>query len=92
MKSRLHVITLISRLVHPNLVKLVGFSFRDPPAMILELINHGDMYQLIADKSKEIDWPLRMKIVLDIAKGMTFLHTCEPPIVHCDLKSPNIMV
>jgi serine/threonine protein kinase len=80
-----------SRLVHPNLVKLLGFSFRDPPAMILELINFGDLHGLIHDPSKEIDWHFRMKIILDMVKGMAFLHTCDPPIVHCDLKSPNVM-
>lgn len=78
--------------MHPNLVKLVGFSFRDPPAMVLELITCGDMHKLVNKKEIEIDWHLRMKIAVDIAKGMTFLHTCDPPIVHCDLKSPNIMV
>eukprot|EP01127_Copromyxa_protea_P014151 TRINITY_DN389_c1_g1_i1.p1 TRINITY_DN389_c1_g1~~TRINITY_DN389_c1_g1_i1.p1 ORF type:complete len:2271 (-),score=715.31 TRINITY_DN389_c1_g1_i1:92-6904(-) len=85
-------VKFMSRLVHPNLVKLVGFSFRDPPAMVLELINCGDLHELINDPTKEIDWHLRMKIILDVVKGMAFLHTCEPPIVHCDLKSPNIML
>lgn len=30
--------------------------------------------------------------VLDIAYGMLFLHTLNPPLMHRDFKSPNIMV
>lgn len=39
-----------------------------------------------------IPWPLRWKIALDIAKGMRYLHSFKPPIVHRDLRSPNVFV
>lgn len=39
-----------------------------------------------------LTWPLRLKIAKDVAKGMTFLHSMNPPIMHRDLKTPNIMV
>jgi sterile alpha motif and leucine zipper-containing kinase AZK len=60
--------------------------------MILELISCGDLYELVNNPKQEVQWNLRMKIALDIAKAMNFLHTCDPPIVHCDLKTPNVMV
>jgi len=31
-------------------------------------------------------------MALDIAKGMNYLHTQEPPILHRDLKSLNLLV
>ncbi len=31
-------------------------------------------------------------MVLDAAKGMMYLHSSEPPVIHRDLKSPNLLV
>jgi serine/threonine protein kinase len=35
---------------------------------------------------------LRIRIGLDIAEGMKYLHSLSPPIIHRDLRSPNIFV
>jgi serine/threonine protein kinase len=36
-----------------------------------------------------MDWPLKLKIALDISEGMEFLHGSTPPIIHRDLKTPK---
>lgn len=33
-----------------------------------------------------------MKMATDTARGMNYLHSCKPPIIHRDLKSPNLLV
>ncbi|KAL6060410.1 Myotubularin-like phosphatase domain [Balamuthia mandrillaris] len=39
-----------------------------------------------------MDWPLRLKIAKDMAKGMAYLHSTSPPTIHSDFKSPNILL
>lgn len=42
--------------------------------------------------SSNIPFPLKYRIAYDIAAGMSFLHSSTPPLVHRDLKSPNILI
>jgi len=39
-----------------------------------------------------LDQRLLIQIAMDVAEGMQFLHNTTPPILHRDLKSPNILV
>lgn len=37
-------------------------------------------------------WKLKMKLAYDIARGMQYLQHIWPPVIHRDLRSPNIFV
>jgi len=53
----------------------------------------GNLYDFLrANDASTIAWPLRLRIARDIAEGMRFLHSATPPIIHRDLKSPNVLV
>lgn len=39
-----------------------------------------------------LTWPRRLLMALDAAKGMLYLHSHRPAILHRDLKSPNLLV
>lgn len=82
---------LMSGLVHPNVVSLMGYC-TEPYAMVMDFVACGDLYGFLHDEKSLVDWPIRLKIALDIAKGMEFLHTLTPPLLHRDLKSPNILL
>ena len=41
---------------------------------------------------QQLDERRRWRMGLDVARGMHYLHSCRPPIVHRDLKSPNLLV
>ena len=90
---------------HPNIVNLFGVTLK-PLQMVMELVTCGDLYELMHppdpnDPSKRTrlppdesrySWKFRLKIALDIAKGMQYLQNINPPIIHRDLRSPNIFV
>ena len=39
-----------------------------------------------------LTWTRRMKIALDAAKGLAFLHGAERPIIYRDFKTSNILL
>ena len=65
--------------------------------MILEFVGAGDLDGFLRPKDSEHNmdtFPLQLRILmaLDTAKGMRSLHGQHPPIIHRDLRSPNIFV
>ncbi|KAG4970638.1 hypothetical protein JHK85_037059 [Glycine max] len=54
----------------------------------------GSLYRLLhRSGAKEVlDERRRLGMAYDVAKGMNYLHKRNPPIVHRDLKSPNLLV
>lgn len=46
----------------------------------------------MATISKDPQWGLRIRLALDIARGVHALHSHHPPIIHRDLNSRNILV
>lgn len=61
-------------------------------AIVMEYIPNGDLYRWLNNKEAAIDWDMRLRIAEEIAQGMFFLHTLNPPILHHDLKSANIFI
>eukprot|EP01104_Vermistella_antarctica_P009724 TRINITY_DN2519_c0_g1_i1.p1 TRINITY_DN2519_c0_g1~~TRINITY_DN2519_c0_g1_i1.p1 ORF type:complete len:2816 (+),score=613.67 TRINITY_DN2519_c0_g1_i1:201-8648(+) len=82
---------LLSGIEHENIVTLKGICFEDI-SMVTEFMELGSLYEFIHNKNNALDWPTTLKIGLDVAKGMLFLHNITPPIIHRDLKSPNILL
>ena len=39
-----------------------------------------------------LHWPLRLRILYQIALGVNFLHNMTPPLLHHDLKTQNILL
>ncbi|XP_047949763.1 serine/threonine-protein kinase EDR1-like [Salvia hispanica] len=86
-------IEIMLRLRHPNVVLFMGAVTRPPHMSILtEFLPRGSLYKLLHRPSVQIDEKRRIKMALDVAKGMNYLHTSHPIIVHRDLKTPNLLV
>jgi len=90
--------TVFSCLDHPNLVRLIGICLAPSLRMILEYLPAGDLCKFLhptlgsSIDPQDFPWSLRLRMALDIAKGMQYLQSREPPVVHRDLRSPNIFV
>ncbi|KAI3676115.1 hypothetical protein L1987_85714 [Smallanthus sonchifolius] len=88
-------IELLSRIHHKNVVSLVGFCYEKGEQMLVyEYISNGTLKEnLSGDARMRMDWVKRLKIALDSAKGVTYLHElANPPIIHRDIKSNNILL
>lgn len=86
-------IEIMLRLRHPNVVLFMGAVTRPPNLSILtEFLPRGGLYKLLHRPNILIEEKKRMRMALDVAKGMNYLHTSNPIIVHRDLKTPNLLV
>ncbi|KAM7277959.1 hypothetical protein ACFE04_005093 [Oxalis oulophora] len=84
---------IMRRLRHPNIVLFMGAVTRPPHLSIIsEYLPRGSLYQILHRPHCHIDDKRRIKMALDVARGMNCLHTSTPTIVHRDLKSPNLLV
>ncbi|KAG5248417.1 leucine-rich repeat transmembrane protein [Salix suchowensis] len=88
-------IELLSRVHHKNLVGLVGFCFEQGEQMLVyEYMPNGTLRESLSGKfGVYLDWKRRLRIALGSARGLAYLHElANPPIIHRDVKSTNILL
>ncbi|XP_073270471.1 probable serine/threonine-protein kinase SIS8 isoform X2 [Primulina huaijiensis] len=86
-------VLIMKRLRHPNVVLFMGAVTRPPNlSIVTEFLPRGSLYRLIHRPNNQLDERRRLRMALDAARGLNYLHNCSPLIVHLDLKSPNLLV
>ncbi|CAD6337126.1 unnamed protein product [Miscanthus lutarioriparius] len=84
---------IMRRLRHPNVVLFMGAVTRVPHlSIVTEFLPRGSLFRLIHRPNNQLDEKRRLRMALDVARGMNYLHNCTPVVVHRDLKSPNLLV
>jgi guanylate cyclase len=55
-------------------------------------MDNGSLYDIIHNESIFMDGEMMLHILRDISQGVRFLHGADPPVIHGDLTSCNILV
>ncbi|KAL6848618.1 hypothetical protein ACP4OV_021201 [Aristida adscensionis] len=88
---------ILSRLRHPSLVMFYGCTSSRSRELLLvyEFVPNGTVADhLHGHRAAEraLTWPLRLRVAVEAAAALTYLHAVEPPIVHRDVKTCNILL
>ena len=87
-------ITAIARTHHKNLVQVLGFCIEGSRKLLVyEYMNNGSLADLIFKAERRPIWKERIRIALDVARGLLYLHEeSEIRIIHCNIKPQNILM
>ncbi|XP_022739635.1 lysM domain receptor-like kinase 4 [Durio zibethinus] len=90
-------IELLNKVNHSNLIRLSGLCFHDGHwYLVYEYAANGALSDWIFhnnNSGKYLSWKQRIQIALDVATGLNYLHCfSNPPHVHKDLKSSNVLL
>ncbi|XP_042034722.1 rust resistance kinase Lr10-like isoform X1 [Salvia splendens] len=89
-------IATTGRIHHVNVVELVGYcAERSKRALIFDFMPNGslDKHIFIREKTSPMDWEMKFKIAVGVARGIKYLHHgCDIRILHFDIKPHNILL
>ena len=92
-RSFLHECEQSSRLRHPNVVRFFGI-YHPPgarvPSVVMERL-HCSLTSLL-ENNPVVPIGTKIWIIKDVALGLRYLHTRNPPIIHRDLSSNNVLL
>jgi serine/threonine protein kinase len=78
---------------HPNVVLFMGACVEPKHAcIIMEYCERGSLFEVLHDTSQVIDYKMILRLLLQIAEALVYLHSNRPPILHRDLKSLNVLL
>ncbi|VAH09372.1 unnamed protein product [Triticum turgidum subsp. durum] len=103
-KSFLAECEALSKICHRNLVSVItccsslDSNQNDFKAIVFELMPNGNLDKWLhpdvhaSQQLQGLTMVQRLNIAVDVADALDYLHNCEPPVVHCDLKPGNILL
>lgn len=82
----------LAKLRHPNITLLLGVCMKPRYCILTEYVSCGSLFDLIHRHREIPNWGIAriIGVAREICLGMTYLHS--QGILHCDLKSSNILI
>ncbi|XP_031103129.1 protein STRUBBELIG-RECEPTOR FAMILY 2-like [Ipomoea triloba] len=92
----LDVIRTASRLRHPNIITLLGYSMElgNCCLLVYEYVRNMPLNDALHNVAHmTLPWNIRLRVAVGVARGLNYMHSsCVPPISHCNLTAANIFL
>ncbi|CAI0397177.1 unnamed protein product [Linum tenue] len=95
-------VSMVSRLKHENFVELQGYCVAgNLRVLAYEFATMGSLHDILhgrkgvqgAQPGPVLDWMQRVRIAVDAARGLEYLHEkIQPSIIHRDIRSSNVLL
>ncbi|CAN4119778.1 unnamed protein product [Withania somnifera] len=87
-------VNYLGQLHHENLVRLIGYCVEsDNRLLVYEFMTKGSLENHLFRKGVQLmTWSNRMRTAVDVARGLSFLHSLDANVIYRDLKASNILL
>ncbi|KAG6525324.1 hypothetical protein ZIOFF_015280 [Zingiber officinale] len=90
-------VKILSLLRHQFLVSLYGSTSHRSRELVLvyEFVPNGTVADHLQGRraaERILTWPMRLRIAIETADALAYLHAVDPPIIHRDVKTTNILL
>lgn len=78
-------VRILARLRHPNLILFMGYCTKPDLCIVSEYLNKGSLFSVLRQYEREghtLEAKLQRMVAVSVARGMSYLHTRSPPILH----------
>lgn len=86
------VCEVLCKIRHPNLTTVYDYVYQNGSTYVIEEFITGKSLSEYMEEKGVFSEKETIKIISDVCAGLNILHSQQPPIIHNDVKTSNIMI